>query len=123
MNRNMNPWYVTGLMDADGCLGVNIYPRKGKFQVIPFIEIALNKIDKNLLKKIKIFFNAGNIYDRKYDCSLRITKLNEINIIINTHFEYYPLVTQKKLIMKYLKILLRLLRVRNIWLRKAYKKL
>lgn len=50
--NNMDPWFLTGLIDAEGSLGVNItkdITRKSGYVITIFFEIALNMNDKFIL--------------------------------------------------------------------------
>jgi len=51
----------------------------------------------DLLKKIKSFFNVGNIYFIGKDntsIQFRVESLSDLVVIIN-HFDKYPLITKK----------------------------
>ena len=61
----MDPWFVTGFMDGEGCFIVSIIKDnkyKLSWRVICRFEISLNNKDLDLLKKIKSYFGVGNIY-------------------------------------------------------------
>lgn len=61
----MDPWFVTGFTDGEGCFLISIIKDnkyKLGWRIICRFEIHLNIKDLHLLKKIKRFFNVGNIY-------------------------------------------------------------
>ena len=70
-NLTMDPWFVTGFTDAEGCfsLSVGLCPRNKKMKVgwtvQAIFQIELSQIDLDLLKSIKSFFGVGNILERK----------------------------------------------------------
>lgn len=57
-------------------------------------KIALHLKDKALLEKIKSFFAVGNIYTSGLNAWYEVNTLKGIAIIIS-HFDKYPLITQK----------------------------
>lgn len=96
----LNPNWVTGFTDAEGCFSVIIdtsNPLKGKVRIS--FEINLHEKDKDILYKIQSFFGVGAIYhrpDRKKSV-YRVTNVNYINDIIIPHFINYPLISKKRL--------------------------
>ena len=70
MNNNikhkLNPRWVTGFTDAEGCFFIGIYKRKQfkkGWKIEPCFQIKLHSRDKDLLLKTKSFFgNIGTIY-------------------------------------------------------------
>ena len=107
----MDPWFVTGFTDGEGSFLISIIKDnkyKLGWRVICRFEIHLNKKDLHLLKKIKSFFNVGNIYftgKDKTSIQFRVESHSGLVVIIN-HFEKYPLITKKKDIICYLNKLL-----------------
>lgn len=95
----LNPNWVTGFTDAEGCFSVIIDTSnslKGKVRIS--FEINLHEKDKDILYKIQSFFGVGAIYhrpDRKKSL-YRVTNVNYINDIIIPHFINYPLISQKR---------------------------
>lgn len=96
----LNPNWVTGFTDAEGCFSVIIDTSnslKGKVRIS--FEINLHEKDKDILYKIQSFFGVGAIYhrpDRKKSL-YRVTNVNYINDIIIPHFLNYPLISKKRL--------------------------
>ena len=94
----LDPNWVTGFCDAEGCFSVIIdttNPDKGKVRIS--FEINLHEKDQDILYKIKSFFGVGNVYhrsDRKKSI-FRVTNANYINNVIIPHFRNYPLISKK----------------------------
>jgi hypothetical protein len=58
----MNPWFVTGFTDGEGCFWIDVYKDKGYktgWRVKLFYQINLHRKDQVLLEQIKKFFNAA----------------------------------------------------------------
>ena len=94
----MDPWFVTGFTDGEGCFNITISKdnqQKIGWAVKLAFTIGLNEKDINLLKKIQLKFNVGNIY--KYGSNLfqlRVVSIKNLTKIID-HFNKFPLITQK----------------------------
>ena len=96
----LHPWTLTGLIDAEGSLGVNITrdsSRKSGYIITPFLEMGMNIKDKFLLERIQATLKAGNIYYKPSDKTYRwrVTNTNQLSNIIIPHLNTYPLLTQK----------------------------
>jgi len=97
---NINPWFLTGFSDAEGCFMVSIYKspksRVG-WRVQPVFQIGLHPKDKELLNIIQTYFDGQGILTRLKDNCLtyRVFSLETLDKIIE-HFEKYPLQTQKR---------------------------
>lgn len=100
----LNPYYITGFADAEGCFNVTISPRiSGNYQVSLRFSIELHERDLSLLKNIKSFFNdAGTLNIRKdkrftnSKVTWSVRNFDDITNIIIPHFDKYPLLTQKQ---------------------------
>lgn len=94
----LDPNWVTGFCDAEGCFSVIIVTTnstKGRVKIS--FEINLHEKDQDILYRIKSFFGVGNVYhrpDRKKSV-YRVTNIDSINNIIIPHFTNYPLISQK----------------------------
>ena len=98
--KELNPNFVTGFSDGEGCFYVSITKNKRLkqgIQVRLFFQIGLNEKDKALLEQIKIFFRVGFIDYKEKTKSFMfwVNSLEELKIIID-HFEKYPLMTRKR---------------------------
>lgn len=107
MNNNnirckLNPYWVTGLIDGEGCFYVRLAKSKNHkigWWVQACFQLGLHIRDKDLLSQIKSFFNeTGSIYTMNNNKALlyQVRNLNEITKTIIPHFENYPLITQKQ---------------------------
>jgi len=100
-NNTLNPFFVTGLTDAEGCFTASIYKAlklKMGWRVITSFKIALHQRDLALLKQLQVFFGGiGTItFDKATNSySFRVTSLSDLKNIIIPHFKNYPLISQK----------------------------
>lgn len=99
--RSIDPWFVTGFADGEGCFEVNIR-QKAKcrlgWTVQLAFEIVLHQKDEIVLNQIQTFFgNVGTV--RKHqtrNCSVySVTSFSDIMSKIIPHFAEYKLITQK----------------------------
>lgn len=80
---NLNPFFVTGLTDAEGtfvCIVKKSAGHRLKWRVEIVFQIALHKKDLNLLKQIQAFFGGiGNIStDSAGMCAFKVTSSKQI---------------------------------------------
>uniref|UniRef100_UPI0022FD9979 hypothetical protein n=1 Tax=Drechslerella dactyloides TaxID=74499 RepID=UPI0022FD9979 len=71
---------------------------KLKWSVEPVFVININKIVLDILKSIQAYFGVGNIYFNKKMIVILIQLVPKKNLtdVIITHFEKFPLITQKQ---------------------------
>ena len=98
--RKIHPWYITGLIDAEGSFAVNILKddsRKSGYIITHSLELALNVKDKILLDKIKSTLKVGNIYYRSRDNTYiwKVSNINELVDVILPHLDNHRLLTRK----------------------------
>lgn len=93
----ISPWFISGYSDAEGCFNVSLQKNpNGKFYVRPSFKIKVHSRDNLLLMRIKDYFGGiGNIYISTKDSTFVVRSLDDILKIIS-HFDNYPLITQKK---------------------------
>nr|YP_010710811.1 hypothetical protein P2Z26_mgp05 [Gonatophragmium mori]WCZ71175.1 hypothetical protein [Gonatophragmium mori] len=93
-HNNINPWFIVGFVDAEGCFNINITKSNSNligYQVQARFIIELNVKDKYVLYKIQQFFQGiGSITITKNVARYSIFSLKDINKII-TFFNEYPL--------------------------------
>lgn len=97
---NLDPEYVTGFTDGEGCFFIGIYPdstHKTGYRVKATFQIGLHEKDLIILNQIKLFFGVGKITKLSTESiQYRVSDLNDLNIIIN-HFDNYSLLTKKQI--------------------------
>lgn len=93
----ISPWFISGYSDAEGCFNVGFQKNpNGKFYVRPSFQIKVHSRDNLLLMQIRDYLGGiGNIYTNTKDSKFTVRSLEDILKII-THFDNYPLITQKK---------------------------
>jgi hypothetical protein len=95
-----NPWFITGLTDAEGCFSVSIVKQKSSrlgYQLLLCYAIGLAVRDTKLIKQIHKFFNFGSIsYSKdRSEIRFRVTNFRDLGIIIK-FFQKFPLLTSKR---------------------------
>ena len=94
----LNPYYLTGFVDGEGCFLINIYPKsnyKAGYLVSLTFKLKIHSKDINLLENIQNYFNVGNITYRKDGyVEFIVSSIKDIKVLID-HFDSYPLLTQK----------------------------
>lgn len=93
----INPYFITGFVDAEGTFNISVYKELNKWRIQPNFAIKLHNKDLLLLCKIKEFFGLGNIaLDKKNNTAIYyVRSIKDLNIIID-HFIKYPLISQKR---------------------------
>lgn len=98
-SSKLNPYYVTGFTDGEGCFFVGITPNskyKTNFRVKAIFQIGVHIKDIALLEKIQSFFNVGHISKLSLESvQYRVSDLNGLKVIIN-HFKEFSLLTYKQ---------------------------
>lgn len=98
-NFKLDPYWVTGFTDAEGCFSVIIEMSSLlKWKVRVSYEINLHTKDIAILHQIKEFFGVGSIYTKSYrDISVyRVTTAKDLIAVIIPHFTKYPLISKKR---------------------------
>lgn len=97
----LHPWYVTGLVEGEGCFCVSFNRRrrlKVGIETRPSFSISLSKRDLELVKKLREFFGCGGIRfcrsDRTYKFEVRA--IDDLWHKVIPHFKRYPLAGQKR---------------------------
>ena len=97
--NDLNPYYVTGFTDGEGCFYVSVSsnPRyKTAYRVKAAFHIGLHIRDLALLEQIQLFFGVGKISKLGAESvQYRVSGLEDLKVIIN-HFDKYPLLTNKQ---------------------------
>ena len=96
----LNPWFVTGLVEGEGCFAVSFsFRRKLKvgIETRPSFSVSLNQRDLGLLKQLHAFFGCGAIRYSKFDRTYKYESrsISDLTRRIVPHFERYPLIGGK----------------------------
>ena len=99
LSSKMNPLWVTGFVDGEGCFTVSIFQRKNSklgWQVEPCFQIGLHVKYKPVLDKICKLLKVGRIYEKGPSAvEFNVISIKELEAVIN-HFDKYPLNTKKR---------------------------
>ena len=96
---SINPWFVTGFTDGEGCFTISITKKnesKIGWEVKLSFQITLNQKDKAILEKFQSFFDGGYITKQGLNnLQYRVQSVKDLLKVIN-HFVKYPLLTKKQ---------------------------
>jgi hypothetical protein len=97
--NGLNPYYVTGFTDGEGCfyVGVSSNPRyKMAYRVKAVFHIGVHIRDLALLEQIQLFFGVGTISKLGAESvQFRVSGFENLKVIMD-HFDKYPLLTNKQ---------------------------
>ena len=95
--KKLNPWFITGFIDAMGCFMIQCSPSIKKnvgYQVDIMFKLSLHKKDYDLLYQIKDYFGTGTITKHgTTTIQYKVTNLSNSSII--SHLDKYPLSSEK----------------------------
>ena len=95
----LNPQWISGFTDAEGCFMVRVFKQAGKtgWGVSPSFVIHLHAKDKDILYALQNYFGVGVVYENKNgkSASYTVKKLKDIVNIIIPHFKSYSLYSEK----------------------------
>lgn len=96
----LNPYFVTGFSDAEGCFMIRIHSNKTYtlgWTTNASFEIGLHLKDIALLEAIKTFFGVGKITisENRDVASYRVNSIKQLVENILPHFDKYPLISKK----------------------------
>jgi LAGLIDADG endonuclease len=96
MTMPLDPWYVTGLTDGEGCFCVCFAIRaklRLGLEVRPSFSLSLNEKDLSLLEDLQAFFKCGWIRESRSDCTFKYEarSIRDLTSRIIPHFERFPL--------------------------------
>ena len=101
----LNPHYVTGFVDGEGCFCVSIGRKRFRVpEVRLYFEIELREDDESILKEIQIILDCGSIHHLGYErykkwkphVKFKVGSYQEIKDKIIPFFQKYPLQAKKK---------------------------
>ena len=102
-NYSIDPWYITGLFDAESSFVVTILknPRyKTGWNVQARVQIKMHERDRVLIESIQGFFGGVGYVSKLNNTStveFRVSTLKDLVDVILPHFNNYPLITKKHL--------------------------
>lgn len=100
MNNKLNGHWITGFTDAEGCFSVQVVENSTHvtgWAIKPVFTIKLHKRDKELLIKIRSYFEeAGIVFIRGKFAHYNVHSKKEIMEKIIPHFNKYSLITRKQ---------------------------
>lgn len=93
---NLNPYYISGLVQSDGNFSVRTNKKDNNIWLSPAFNITLHKKNEELIINIKNYFNVGHYrIDNKGYCRYNVTDLKDLNNIIIPFFLKYQLKSEK----------------------------
>ena len=97
----LDPWFVSGLVEGEGCFAVSFSLRKKMtlgIETRPSFSISLNRRDLPLLKEVHGYFGCGAIRYSKSDQTYKYESRSVIDLVTKVipHFEKYPLRGSKR---------------------------
>jgi len=106
MNSKLNPNYLVGLVDGEGCFSITFNKHKNNrlLEVRLLFEIELREDDKEILERVKETLGCGNIYYLSYErykkwrphYKYKVSNLKDISTKTIPFFQKYPLQAKKK---------------------------
>jgi hypothetical protein len=92
----LDPWFVTGLAEGEGCFCVSLAIRpklRAGLEVRPSFSLSLNERDLDLLTDLQAFYGCGWIRRSKGDRTFKyeVRSIGDLVEVILPHFERFPL--------------------------------
>jgi hypothetical protein len=92
----LDPWFVTGLAEGEGCFCVSFAVRaklRLGLEVRPSFALSLNERDHELLEDLKTFFGCGCIRESRSDRTFKYEARSTRDLLdhVVPHFERHPL--------------------------------
>lgn len=92
----VNPWFITGFTDAEGCFMCNMIKKpkyKAGWEIQPVFQIKLHVKDFFVILGIqRSLGDIGTVVNRESTCTFRVRKLQELIELIK-FFDKYPLIS------------------------------
>jgi hypothetical protein len=105
MNFMLNPHYVVGFVDGEGCFSISLNKNGDRLPEVRLIfEIELREDDEPILHEIQQMLGCGNIYRLEYaryaawrpHVKLKVSNFADISTKIIPFFRRYPLQAKKR---------------------------
>jgi LAGLIDADG endonuclease len=92
----LDPWFVTGLAEGEGCFCISFSLRaklRTGIEVRPSFALALNERDRTLLEDLQIYFGCGSIRESRGDRTFKYESRSTRELLdrIVPQFEAFPL--------------------------------
>jgi hypothetical protein len=92
----LDPWYVTGLTEGEGCFCVSFAVRpklKVGVEARPSFALSLNERDRELLGELQTYFECGWIRESRSDRTFKYEARSVRDLLdrVVPHFEAYPM--------------------------------
>jgi LAGLIDADG endonuclease len=92
----LDPWYVTGLAEGEGCFCVSFALRpklRTGLEARPSFSLSLNEKDLSLLQDLQAFFGCGWIRASRSDRTFKyeVRSIGDLLTPVLPHFEMFPL--------------------------------
>jgi hypothetical protein len=106
MVKKLNPWYLVGLVDGEGCFALTISKHKTKkLKKDPrlIFEIEMRIDDREILERLKDTWGCGLLYELRYPrygwkphIKYAVKSHRDIFRVVITFFKKYPLQGKKR---------------------------
>lgn len=99
IGQTKDPWFLTGFSDAESCFSINIFKNiKSNFgwKIQAVFTIGLHKKDTVILDQIKATLGVGEVYKHGENTRQYIVNSFSALATLISHFDKYPLITQKR---------------------------
>jgi hypothetical protein len=97
----LDPWFVTGLAEGEGCFCISFSLRsrlRTGIEVRPSFALALNERDLPLLEDLQIYFGCGSIRESRTDRTFKYESRSTAELLAHVvpHFQAFPLRGNKR---------------------------
>ena len=99
-SSTLDPWYVTGLAEGEGCFCVSFAVRETLrvgLEARPSFSLSLNRRDRELLEDLRTYFGCGWLRESRGDRTFKYEARSVPDLLgaIVPHFERFPLAGSK----------------------------
>jgi LAGLIDADG endonuclease len=94
--KSLDPWFVTGLAEGEGCFCVSFSRRsrlRTGLEARPSFSLSLNERDRDLLEDLQTYFECGWIRESRSDRTFKFEAraVEDLVVRVIPHFDRYPL--------------------------------
>jgi len=95
-DSSLDPWFVTGLTEGEGCFCVSFSRRarlRLRLEARPSFSLSLNEKDRVLLMDLQTFFGCGSLRESRGDRTVKYESRSTSELLkhVVPHFERFPL--------------------------------